>query len=151
MANFNDVRSFAGQVARAGAAQVATVSYLNQDTKTIYAGQFVVRADNGCKLATATTDMVLGVVVSMGILKEFVAGRNLSVLAANYGDEIWAAAVNGADFKEGDQVFVDVMTSKASTSGIATNFYVTKVNGNLVKIMRQDVIAPTAQADNSGE
>lgn len=143
MKDFNEIRSFAGQIARAGAAQVATVSYLNNGDKNILAGQFVVRSDDGCKLASAETDMVLGVVVAMGILHEFKPNRNLSVLAANYGDEVWAQAIDDSGLKEGDRVYVDVSTSNAATSGIPTHFYVTKINGNLVKIMRQDVIAST--------
>lgn len=146
MKNFNEVRSYAGQVARAGAATVATVSYMNQGEKTINAGQFVVRADGGCKLASANTDQVLGIAVAMGMLHSFISGRNLSVLAANYGDEVWVLATNDSGFIEGDQVFVDVATSNAAKSGIATHFYVTQVNGNLVKIMRQDAALSTEEA-----
>ena len=147
MKDFNEVRSYAGQVARAGAATVATVSYMNHGEKTINAGQFVVRADGGCKLASANTDQVLGVAVAMGMLQSFVPGRNLSVLAANYGDEVWVLTTNDSGFIEGDRVFVDVSTSNAAKSGIATHFYVTQVNGNLVKIMRQDA----TQATEAGE
>lgn len=146
MKGFNEVRSYAGQVARAGAATVATVSYMNQGAKTINAGQFVVRADGGCRLASANTDQVLGVAVAMGMLQSFVSGRNLSVLAANYGDEVWVLATNDSGFIEGDRVFVDVSTSNAAKSGIATHFYVTQVNGELVKIMRQDATQATEAA-----
>lgn len=146
MKDFNEVRSYAGQVARAGAATVATVSYMNQGGKTINAGQFVVRADGGCKLASANTDQVLGVAVAMGMLRSFISGRNLSVLAANYGDEVWVLATKDSGFIEGDRVFVDVDTSNAAKSGIATHFYVTQVNGNLVKIMRQDAALATEEA-----
>lgn len=145
MKDFSEVRSFAGMVARAGAAQIATVSYLNNDVKSIYAGQFVTRSDDGCKLVSANTGMILGAVVAMGVLKEFKPGTNLSVLAANYGDEIWVQATDSASFNIGDRVFVDVETSNASNSGIETNFYVTKINGNLIKIMRQDSINKTGE------
>lgn len=145
MKEFSAVRSFAGQVARAGAAQIATISHLNNDVKSIFAGQFVTRSGDGCKLVSANTDMILGAVVAMGVLKEFKPGTNLSVLAANYGDEIWVQATDSASFNIGDRVFVDVETSNASNSGIETNFYVTKINGNLIKIMRQDSINKTGE------
>lgn len=145
MKEFSAVRSFAGQVARAGAAQIATISYLNNDVKSIFAGQFVTRSGDGCKLVSANTDMILGAVVAMGVLKEFKPGTNLSVLAVNYGDEIWVQATDSASFNIGDRVFVDVETSNASNSGIETNFYVTKINGNLIKIMRQDSINKTGE------
>ena len=145
MKEFSAVRSFAGQVARAGAAQIATISYLNNDVKSIFAGQFVTRSGDGCKLVSANTNMILGAVVAMGVLKEFKPGTNLSVLAANYGDEIWVQATDSDSFNIGDRVFVDVETSNASTSGIETNFYVTKINGNLIKIMRQDSINKTGE------
>lgn len=141
---YNEVKSFAGQIARAGAAVVATVSYLNKDEKKIHAGQFVVHAENGCKLASSESDIVIGVVVALGILKEFKPKTNLSVLLANYGDEIWTQANDDAEFKDGDRVYVDITTSNAAKTGIPTNFYVSKVNGNLIKIMRQDVIATSA-------
>lgn len=147
MANeFLEQRSFAGQVARAGESGIVAISYINQDTASILGGYFVARTDDGCKNVSAATDQILGVAVVMGVHHEFKPGKNLSVMTIPHGSEVWVQMTDASTLDMGDQVKIVATgadAGKISEAGdIATQFYVSGLNGTLAKIMRNEVVAP---------
>ena len=146
MANeFLEQRSFAGQVARAGESGIVAISYINQDTASIFGGFFVAAATDGCKNVSAASDRILGVAVVMGVHHEFKPNQNLSVMAIPHGSEVWVQMTDASTLAVGDQVKIvstGADAGKISDAGdIETQFYVSGLNGSLAKIMRNEVVA----------
>ena len=82
---------------------------------------------------------------------EFKAGKNLSPMTLPHGSEIVVQMAKDSELSLGDPVTVVVTGEDAGTAShngdIKTNFYVTDVNGDLAKIMRNEVTPAVATGE----
>ncbi|WP_439287569.1 structural cement protein Gp24 [Lonepinella sp. BR2904] len=137
----------AGDIGKGGLANSKTVAYMNSGDTPLVAGRFVALSATGVAALAAKTDTLAGVVVRTVIKDETAKGELCDVMHIGTADSIWVEIAKGETVARGNKVVVvavangeklagQIQAKTDNTNGIATDYTVITVAGQLAEITR---------------